>query len=445
MPAPLELTAITVEEPEQQVVALGIEVSAGTVRDRVRSVFRQLSREANIPGFRKGHAPKELLRRYLGAEKIRREVTDELVPAAYDQALKDKGIDPLERASIEIVEFGEDQPLKIKARVTVKPEVTLGEYTGVAIDQEKSAVTEGEIDEQLEALREAHAVLQEVDRPLQKSDVVTGDLLVAVEDETKVRKRELGPLEIGTGNLVPPIDEQLLGASVGDERKFAVTYPDDYKDESLRGKNAEFTVTVTSVKEKLLPDLDDELAREVDAEFETLDALKTRIRERRQAAKDTEANIAARKKVVEAVVAGARLEFAPSWLDRRAEHRFQQLMQDLTQRSITLDEYLESQKKTTEEVKARLREEVERDSKRELVLAAIAKQEGVEIEAAEVDAELVALARSVGQDPRALADRMFRNGTLRALEVAVFERKVAEWLLSKANVTYVERTVSSEP
>jgi trigger factor len=279
---------------------------------------------------------------------------------------------------------------------------------------------------------------------LQAGDVVTGDLQVHVEDEDEVRRRELGPLEIGTDKLVPHIDDHLLGASVGEERRFTVTYPDDYNDQTLRGKNAEFTVTVTSVKEKLLPNVDDELAQAVDAEFATLDALKTRIRERLQANRDATAQIEARKKVVEAVVAGASLELAPGWVERRVEERMQRLLQELTQRSVSLDEYLESQKTTADEVKARFRAEVESDSRRELVLEAIAKKENIQVAADEVEAELAALARTLGQEPRALAERMFRTGSIRALELAVFERKIAEWLLNVANVTYGERPVSGQ-
>ncbi len=439
MPAELELTEVTIAEVERQVVDLEVEVAVATVRARVRSVFRALSREANLPGFRKGKAPKELLRRMIGAERLRQEVTDELVAAAYERALSEQSLQPLERASIEILHYDEEAPLRFKARVTLRPVVTLPDYLGVAIEQEQATVTEAEFAEQVERIRQSHAVLQEVDRIAQSGDVVTANLTVLVEDETEPRVRELGPLELGAGHMVPAIDEHLIGLKLDNEKAFTMSYPDDYGDETLRSKRAEFKVVITSVKEKELPELDDELAQTVSAEFKTLDDLRTRIRTRLQEGKTAEARSAARKQVEQTVIAGAKLELSESWVERRVTERFAGLIQQLTQQQSTLDEFLVAQATEAETLKLRFREEVMRDSIRELVLQEIAQKESLAVEPVELERELLGFARATGQEPRELAERLVRTGALRAFEVAVFERKVGDWLLERAQVNYIEK------
>jgi trigger factor len=438
------LTEVKIEKVEPSIVALDVEVSAQDVEQAVRAVYRDLMQRTNVSGFRKGKIPREILKQRVGSERIRREVVDRLVPPAYDQVIKEQNLEPLEQASIENVEFGEDQPLRFKARVMVKPEVALGEYKGVSALKSKVAVTDEEVEKQLERLREDHAAFEEVqERGIQNGDVVTMALEVYVDGVPHHEGRQtLRPFVVGENQLTPTIDDQLLGMKAEEERRFPVTYPPDFNDESLAGKDAEFFVRVVSVKQKVLPELNDAFAHAVGDEFNDLEQLRQHVRQRLTDLKQARAQEEARQQVIDRVVSSATVELPERLIERRAARKLRQVEEEFKRRGVTLEDIVQNSRITLDELRRRYRAEAERELQQELVLEAVAKQEGIAVEPQELESELVALAEALKQDVEQVRQQATENGTILVIESSVRERKAAEWLVSAAHVTEDEEATS---
>jgi trigger factor len=373
----------TVSELPGSRVRVEVEVPADDVKRAVDRAARTLAREMRMPGFRKGKAPPSLVIQRVGFGAVLEEAIREALPEWYETALLGSGIAPVGDPSVEVVEApeAEGEALAFKFEIGVRPQAELGEYRGLEVGKAEVEPPADLVDREIERIREGFARLEPVERAAAEGDV----LLVDFEGLLDGKAFEGGKasdylLELGGGQLIEGFEEQLAGVSGGETRQVEVTFPEDYQAESLAGEDAVFTVEVKEVREKVLPELDDEFASEA-SEFDTLEELREDIAERLAEVVGQRAEQDFRIAAIDAAAAEAKVEIPEELATARATERWERVERQLAGRGMSPDSYLQMQGKTRDEVIEESRPDAEAELKREAVLAAIADAE--EIEASE--------------------------------------------------------------
>ncbi|WP_338824934.1 Trigger factor [Moorella humiferrea] len=420
----------TVEKLDKNQVLLEVEVEAPRVQKAIDQAYRRLVKRVNIPGFRKGKAPRFILERYIGKEPIYDEAVEIVVPPAYEEALAEHSLEPIDRPEVEIVKVEEGEPLIFKAKVEVKPEVQLGPYKGVEVEKPEVRVGEEDVDAYLKSMQERYATLKNIeDEPAAVGDIVVIDFKGTVDGEPHPGLEGSNfTLELGSGTLVPGFEEQLVGARVNEERTINITFPSDYHQKDLAGKEAVFQVTVRGIKRKELAPLDDEFAKDV-SECETLDELRQDIRRRLEERRRQEIDAAVRQAVVAKVVDAATVDLPEVMVRRRIAARIRELERNLQIRKTTLDEFLKENGKNMEDLDKEFRPGAEREVKTELVLEAIAKAENIEATEEEVAAEIDKMARAFRQDPEEVRKNL---GDLSFLKYDIMIKKTIDFLVENS-------------
>jgi trigger factor len=402
----------TVSELPGSRVRVEAEVAADEVGKGIQRAARALAREMRLPGFRKGKAPPSLVIQRLGFGPVFEEALRDSLPEWYERALLDSGVAPVGDPNIEIVSApqAEGEPLAFKFEIGVRPKAKLGDYKGLEVGREESEAPEEIVDREIERMRESFARLEPVERAAQQGDV----LLIDFEGLLDGKAFEGGTaadylLELGGGQLIEGFEEQLIGASAGDTRRVEVTFPEDYRAEQLAGQDAVFTVEVKEVREKVLPDLDDDFASEA-SEFDTLDELRTDIRERVAKAMDERNEQDFRVAAIDAAADKATVELPDELATARATERWERVERQLAARGMAPDAYLQMQGKTRDEVIEESRPDAERELRREAVLAAIADEEGIEASDEEMLEALAHPAEHERTTPEKLLDRLRESG-----------------------------------
>ncbi|OIQ12102.1 trigger factor [Neomoorella thermoacetica] len=416
-----------VEKLDKNQVLLEVEVEAPRVQKAIDQAYRRLVKQVNIPGFRKGKAPRFILEQYIGKEPIYNEAAEIVIPPAYEEAVAEHQLEPIDRPEVEIVKVEDGEPLVFKARVEVKPEVQLGPYTGLEVERQEVEVTEADIDAYLKRLQERYAELEVIeDEPAAAGDIVTIDFKGTVDGQPYPGMEGNNyPLELGSGTFITGFEEQLVGARVNEERTVNVTFPSDYHEKDLAGKEAVFQVTVRGIKRKKLAPLDDEFAKDV-SECETLADLRQDIRRRLEDSQKQRIEAAVRQAVVEKAVAAATVELPEVMVERRIDARIRELERNLQAQKMTLEEFLKNTDKTIGDLEKEFRPGAERDVKTELVLEAIAKAENIQPSQEEIDAEIERMARIFRQDP----DTVRKNlGDLSVLKYDIMIKKTIDFLV----------------
>jgi trigger factor len=436
-------TSVT-ELPESR-VRVQAEVPAEEVERRVAEAARQLGRQMRIPGFRKGKVPPPVVIGRLGRDAVLDEALRSSLGTWYADAIDGAGIVPVGDPELSVPEElpDEGQPLSFSIEVGVRPSAKLGTYKGLEVGRREPHADEKQVDEELQRLRERVATLETVERPAAEGDHVVIDYVGAVDGEPleggEGRDRLL---ELGTGRLLPGFDEQLTGASAGDQRTIEVTYDDDAP-EPLAGKQATFEVTVNEVKAKRLPELDDDFAAEA-AGLDTLAELREDI-----AGKLREADIAAverefREAVLDAAVAEAKIEIPERLIHARAHELLEQTLNALARQGVSKEAYLRVAGKDEETLAKEAEPESEAILKREAVLAAIVEAEQIE----PTDEDLLEAIRPVaerdGQKPEKVLRRLRDRGRLGPLSEDVAERQALELLVSEAKPITFEQAKARE-
>ncbi|WP_338819047.1 Trigger factor [Moorella thermoacetica] len=416
-----------VEKLDKNQVLLEVEVEAPRVQKAIDQAYRRLVKQVNIPGFRKGKAPRFILEQYIGKEPIYNEAAEIVIPPAYEEAVAEHQLEPIDRPEVEIVKVEDGEPLVFKARVEVKPEVQLGPYTGLEVERQEVEVTEADIDAYLKRLQERYAELEVIeDEPAAAGDIVTIDFKGTVDGQPYPGMEGNNyPLELGSGTFITGFEEQLVGARVNEERTVNVTFPSDYHEKDLAGKEAVFQVIVRGIKRKKLAPLDDEFAKDV-SECETLADLRQDIRRRLEDSQKQRIEAAVRQAVVEKAVAAATVELPEVMVERRIDARIRELERNLQAQKMTLEEFLKNTDKTIGDLEKEFRPGAERDVKTELVLEAIAKAENIQPSQEEIDAEIERMARIFRQDP----DTVRKNlGDLSVLKYDIMIKKTIDFLV----------------
>ncbi|MDK2815723.1 MAG: trigger factor [Moorella sp. (in: firmicutes)] len=417
----------TVEKLDKHQVLLEIEVEAPRVQKALDQAYRRLVKRVNIPGFRKGKAPRFILERYIGKEPIYNEAVEIVIPPAYKEAVAEHQLEPIDHPEVEIVKVEEGEPLIFKARVEVKPEVHLGTYKGLEVERPEVKVSEKDIDAYLKSLQERYATIKNIeDEPAAAGDIVVIDFKGTVEGQPYPGLEGNNyHLELGSGTFVPGFEEQLVGARLNEERTVTVTFPADYHKEDLAGKEAVFQVAIRGIKRKELAPLDDEFAKDV-SECETLAELRQDIRRRLEERQRQEIDAAVRQAVVAKAVAAATVDLPEIMVKRRIESRLRELERNLHARKITLGEFLNNTGKTMDDLEKEFQPGAERDVKTELVLEAIAKAENIAATEEDIEAEIEKMARIFRQDAAEVRKNL---GDLSLLKYDIMIKKTIDFLV----------------
>ena len=423
----------TVEKVENRRATLTVEVEPEIVARALDRAYRNLVRRVQIPGFRKGRAPRFLVERYLGRAALYEEALDHLLPEAYSQAVTDTGIEPIDRPRLTVDSFDETTGLRFTAEVEVKPEVELGDYRAIRVEPPSAEVTPAEVDAELQRLRELHATLVPVeDGTAEKGMVAVIDFAGTVDGEPIPNgQAENYTVELGSGRLIDGVEDQILGMRPGEERDITVTFPEDHADENLRGKQATFHVRLKELKRKQLPEVDDEFAREV-AGVAGVQELRERVeKELTQLARER-ARAELRRQVVERVVEGAQLEVPETLVNRRIDQLVDDMARQLRQQGIDLEQFLAQTGQTREQLREQFRERAVADVRTDLVLDAVGKREGIEATPQEVETEVRLLAAAAGQPYQQVRQTFARSGLLLDVAESIRRRKVIDRLVELA-------------
>ncbi|HEY8424865.1 MAG TPA: trigger factor [Limnochordales bacterium] len=437
----------TVHPLEGSKVSLEVEVPAETVRRSMDEAYRRLAQRVRVPGFRPGRVPPEVLRARLGVQPVYDEALDILLPQAYREAVEQSGLEPVEDPRIDIVQMEEDKPLVFKAEVTVKPEVTLGTYRGVKVERVVRRVSDADVDRVLRRLQEQLAVLEPVDQPVQRGLYVEVDYDALLDGRPFRGGAARGrTLEVGSEQVLPGFDAAIEGMRPGEQRQFELDVPADYPVKDLAGKRLAFTVTVQSVKAKRLPAIDDELAQQVGG-YADLGELKAAIRRSLEASADRKGRAELRRRVVERVTQEAKVEVPEPMLRRRTDRLLRELAERLAAQGLTVERYLELTGRSASELVQSLEPEARRQLVEEMVIDAIARQESIEPDPAEVERrveEVLGPIRGRG-DAAQLSERRRRQEQARqqqlaedvreSVRIGLRRERTVAWLVEQAEVT----------
>jgi len=375
---------VSTEPVEKSQVALNIEMEPAEVDKYLDKAYSRLVRRVSVPGFRKGKAPRDILERHIGKDALFREALEDLIPATYKEALESQEIDAIAQPQFELIQT---EPLIFKAVVPLKPTVKLGDYTQIKVESKPVEIKEEDIEATIEQLRHQQAILSPVDRPVQFDDIVTIDVEGARDGEPfPIRKDIVYEVTREARLPLPGFAEKLEGMSKGEEKSFVLSYPPDYEMKELAGKEHAFKVTATEVKEKRLPEVDDEFAKNVGKE--DLASLKEQIASNLKARAEERARLETEQKAVDAAVELSEVEYPPVLAEREIDRLLSDEARQFTEGITGLENYLKTLNKTMDNHREELRPMANRRVIRSLVLGKITEAEKIELDDSEIDAEI---------------------------------------------------------
>ncbi|MFN0096958.1 MAG: trigger factor [Dehalococcoidia bacterium] len=384
---------VTLERLPESRVQIDIEVEQERVDKAFEAAYRKLAPRTRVPGFRPGKAPRRMIEQALGRDRIMGEALDTLVPEVYEEALKDQTVDAIDRPALDKIDL---DPVRLKFVVPVRPTVDLGDYRAIRAEAETKQVTDEMIAEQLLEVRRRQAILEPVERAAIPNDLVTADLKAEDGDEVLLDQVD-GEFQLREGAMliVEGLIEEFNGLSSGETKEVTITFPEDYRSDALRGKPVKFTITMKQVRQEILPDEDDDFAKTVSEEFNTIDELRSRVRENLQTGFDNQAVQELRDKAVDALVAGATLDFPALLIDREIDHLLRDAVGGDQKQYLT---YLQRVGRSQDEFRAGFRDTAELRVKRSLALFKLSEAEQIDATADDVLAEIDRLASSMGED-----------------------------------------------
>lgn len=424
--------SLQVEKLEKNMAKLTIETGVEEFEKAVEKAYQKQKSQISIPGFRKGKVPRQMVEKMYGKEVFYEEAANLLIPDAYDKALDECEEDIVSSPKIEVVQIEAGKPFIFTATVAIKPEVKLGKYKGVKVDKIDTAVTDEEIDEEINKERENNArTITVEDRPVKDGDMTSLDFEGFVDGEAfEGGKGEDYPLTIGSGAFIPGFEEQLVGAEIGKEVEVKVTFPEDYQAEHLQGKEAVFKCTVKEIKEKELPELDDEFASEV-SEFETLAEYRENVKKNLTEKKEKDAKNAKEEAAIKAVVEASEMEIPEPMLESQQRQMVDEFAQRITMQGLSMEQYFQftgtNYQQMVEQVKPQALERI----KSRLVLEAVVKAENIEVSEEDYEKELETMAEVYQMELAKVKDLMGEREKKNIMEdLAV--RKAAEFITDNA-------------
>ena len=389
----------TVEKLEKSQVKFSFDIDADTFEKAVAAAYNKTKHKYSVPGFRKGHVPRKVIEGMYGKEVFFEDAMDIVIPEAYSEALdKEHDIEAVATPELESFDMKEDGGVTFVLKVTVRPEVKLGKYKGLSVERKVDKVTAKQVDEEVENAREKQARIVDVDRAAKKGDIVNIDFAGSVDGvKFDGGSAEAYDLTLGSGSFIPGFEDQLVGVSKGDKKDVKVTFPEDYHAAELKGKEAVFECTVNAVKEKQLPALDDDFAKEI-SEFDTLAEYKADVKNKLMKDAETRADRQYDDALVQAVVDSAEVEIPQAMIDNEAEDMAKEFEYRLSYQGIKLSDYLGYINMTRDQLLDEYKEQAAKSVKTRLVMEEIVKAEELKFEDEELNAKLAEMAERAGQD-----------------------------------------------
>ncbi|MFT4416515.1 trigger factor [Fredinandcohnia humi] len=377
---------------------LTVEVDAEKFNQGLDAAFTKVVKQVNVPGFRKGKMPRGMFEKRFGVESLYQDALDIILPEAYEAAINETGIEPVDRPEIDIEQIEKGKNLIFTAKVTVKPEVKLGDYKGLEVERLEETVSEEEVDAELKQLQERHAELVvKEEGTVENGDTAVIDFEGFVDGEAfEGGKAENYSLEIGSGSFIPGFEEQLVGVAAGAEKDVEVTFPEEYHAENLAGKPATFKVKVHEIKAKELPALDDEFAKDVDDEVETLDELKTKTRNRLEESKKRDAENHLKDTLIELAADNAEIDVPEAMVNTELDRMVREFEQRLQMQGMNLDLYFQFSGQDEKALREQMKEDAGKRVRINLTLEAIANAENIEVSEEEVNEELEKMSAMYG-------------------------------------------------
>jgi len=437
MPAAVKTTVTELPESRVRVEA---EVPAAEVERRMQATARQMGRDLRMPGFRKGKVPPPVVIQRVGREAVVDEAVRGQIGRWYMDALDEAGIHPVGDPDLDIGDLPDPgQPLTFTVEIGVRPTAELGTYKGIEVGRREAGADEEAVQAELDALRERSARLETVDEPAGENDFIVMDYRGTLDGEAFAGGEARDQLiELGSGRLVPGFEDQLKGAKAGDERTVTITFPDDYGAEELKGREAEFAVTVNEVKRKELPELDDDFASDA-AGFDTLDELREDIAAKLREADESKVEAEFREAVLDAVVAEAKVEIPETLVEARARELWERMIHSLGHQGISRENYLQIAGKSEEDILAEARPDAEQALRREAVIAAIVAAEDIQPSDGDVLDVLQSSAAREGTTPEKLRDRLDKAGRLDEIREDLAQRQAIDLITENARALTVEQ------
>ena len=430
---------IVKELPESR-VRVEAEVTPDEIERSVQRTARAMGRDLRMPGFRKGKVPPPVVIQRVGREAVVDEAVRGQIGRWYLDAIDDAGIKPVGDPQLDIGDLpAQGQPLTFSIEIGVRPTATLGTYKGVEVGKREAAADEEAVQGELDALRERSARLETVDEPAGENDFIVMDYRGTIDGVAFAGGEARDQLiELGSGRLVPGFEEQLTGAKAGDQRTVEITFPDDYGADELKGRDAEFEVTVNEVKRKELPELDDDFASDA-AGFDTLDELREDIASKLREADENRLEAEFREAVLDAVVADAKIEVPETLVDARARELWDRMIHSLGHQGITRENYLRIAGKDEDEIIAEARPDAEQALRSEAVIAAVVEAEDITPSDGDLLDALQASAAREGTTPEKLRERLEKAGRLDELKEDLAQRQAVDLLAENARALTVEQ------
>lgn len=402
--------SLQVEKLEHNMAKLTVEVAAEDVEKALQAAYLKQRKQINIPGFRKGNVPRQMIEKMYGPEVFYDEAANNMIPDAYAKAYDESELDIVSQPKIEVVQMEKGKPFIFTAEVATKPEVTLGDYKGLKVDKVSTRVTQKEVDEEIEKERERNARTIEVtDRAVQDKDEVTLDFEGFVDGVAfEGGKGEDYPLTIGSGSFIPGFEEQLIGAEIDKEVEVNVTFPKEYHSEELAGKDATFKCTVHTIKAKELPELDDEFASEV-SECETMDAYRAEVKKNIKERKERTGKEKKENQAVDQAIENAQMDIPEAMIEFQVRQMADDFARRIQQQGLTVEQYFQFTGMTAEKMMEEMRPQAEKSIKTRLVLEAIVKAENIEVSDERVEEELTKMAEAYQMEVEKLKEFMGEN------------------------------------
>ena len=427
--------SLQVEKLEKNMAKLTVEVPAEQFEKALKTSYNKNKSKFNVPGFRRGKAPQALIEKMYGPGVLYEDAVDEVLNDTYGPAVDESGLEVVSRPEISIEKIEKGQTLVYTALVAVKPEVTLGEYKGIEVERAKPEVTDADVEAELKRVQEQNSRLVSVeDRPVQNGDQTVIDFDGYVDGEAfEGGKAEDYPLTIGSHSFIDTFEEQLIGKNIGEEAEVNVTFPEEYHATELAGKPALFKVIVKEIKEKELPELDDEFAEEV-SEFSTLEEYKADIRAKLADTKQKQASTENENNVVNKVVANASMDIPGPMIEQQVHNMLEEYARRMQSQGLSFEQYMQFTGTTIEQMSEQMRPQAEKRIRNRLVLEEVARQENLQVSDEAVEEEMKKMAESYNMELDQVKELMGEEGRKQMMEDLAVQEAV-DFLVAEARLT----------
>lgn len=425
---------VTTEKIENHKVVLTIEVPAEELDKGIKAACKSLANRVNIPGFRKGKAPRRILEMNIGKEAILDEAFDRVAQKAFDEALKQENLDPVDRPQVDIVTLEEGKDVVFKATITPVPEVTLGEYKGLKVAKDAVEVKDEQVEEQVKNILNHHAKMVDAEEgaTVANDDFITLDFKGEVDGVAFAGGEGKDyPLQIGSHSFIDTFEDQLVGLKVGEEKDVNVTFPEEYHAKDLAGKAAVFHCKINSIKHKEMPELTDEFVK-ASTSYESIEDMKAKLRENIEKNAQREADTKRRNEILKQATDNITVDIPEVMVENRVSNMIQELSVNLENQGMNLHAYLKYANMDMAKLREQYKESAAIAVKTDLMLDAVAKAEDIKVENADINAEIALLAATYGTTPQEVSKIIKKNHSIGNLVATVLHKKAANFIIDSA-------------